>query len=180
MRETSSEPVLSERMESIRSNTTASCGRNGMNVSETLTALEDRNPIVFGLMFFNYDFENHADCGTVCNGWKNRPVAGVLTPASLAELMVKFLKSNTPDIAERNRSALVAIPNLVWSSNDGETGIVATRIRSEMGVRLPDAVQLASARVLATPTDGCFLTNDRHQRNGLDVDVFLREELLAK
>lgn len=80
------------------------------------------------------------------------------------------------EVAEA-RAALEAPPGLGILPVSADIAQEAARIRAATGVRLPDAVQLASA--IAAGADA-FLTNDRRlQRPGTGIEVMVLDDLAA-
>ena len=100
---------------------------------------------------------------------------GVATPITMAELLVKPLKENRPDIATRYRNALASMPNLRLSEIDPMLGCIAGALRAKYNLPLPDMLQLATAALSARPT---LITNDTALKRVEDAEVFLLEDLI--
>jgi predicted nucleic acid-binding protein len=64
---------------------------------------------------------------------------------TLAELMVGRLKSGGRDDAENARSALASWPGLTLVAVDEAVAALAATVRTGSGLKLPDAIQVATA-----------------------------------
>jgi len=82
-------------------------------------------------------------------------VALAVTTITIAEVMVGPLKAGEEALARRYRAALEALRVVDLSGDIAES---AARLRGQYGLRLPDAIQLASA--LAINADA-LVTHDR-------------------
>jgi predicted nucleic acid-binding protein len=79
------------------------------------------------------------------------------TVVTLAEVLVGAFVGGRPDIADRYRDILLAAPQLTLAALTPDIAERAARLRADYRLKLPDAIQLASA--LATGASH-FLTND--------------------
>jgi len=82
----------------------------------------------------------------------------VTSTLSISELLVRPYAEKRPDRAAALRHALESLPGLSILAVTAEIADVAARLRSGSGLRLPDAIQLATARAGGAEA---FLTNDR-------------------
>lgn len=141
--------------------------------------LRGREGVVLDTMLFVYFFEDTsrlADaCGTLFESMAGGLFEGVATPITMAELLVKPLKENRPDIATRYRNALASMPNLRLSEIDPMLGCIAGALRAKYNLPLPDMLQLATAALSARPT---LITNDTALKRVEDAEVFLLEDLI--
>lgn len=98
-----------------------------------------------------------------------------IAAASLAEVLVKPLRSNRHDLVLRYREVLLGTPFLRVLAIDERIAAHAARIRARHSFRLPDAVWLAAAEIGGAEI---FVTNDRGLRSFVDVPVVvLRDHL---
>ena len=129
-----------------------------MNLAERIpdhaTVLVDTNPIVYVL-------EGHplaARFEGVFADVEAGRIAALITPVTLAEVVSGPLKSGKDALAERYRRAITSAPGWCLRSTDAEIAMLAARLRVRHRLKLPDAIQLATA-----VHEGCFalLSHDR-------------------
>ena len=82
----------------------------------------------------------------------------VISTVTLTEILTGPLRAGDEELADRYRSTLTSLPT--WRAVDLSPAIAhrAARIRARSGLRLPDAVQLATALETASVA---FVTHDR-------------------
>ena len=143
--------------------------------------LAGRTGVVLDTMVFIYLLEDIAPYADLCQGLLQEVANGsfqaALSPITAAELLVKPLKEQRPDIADRYRAALRSLPNLVLTSLDVETGFMAAALRAKYGLPLPDMMQVALALQYPRPT---LVTNDRALKKIEEVEVVLLDDLAKK
>ena len=104
--------------------------------------LMDSAPIIYFL-------ENHPELGPRFAGIFERAEAGdyelVISTTSLAEVLTGPLRHGNERLANEYRTALTAPPAWLVVSLTPEIAHRAARIRARTRLRLPDAVQLATA-----------------------------------
>ncbi len=73
------------------------------------------------------------------------------------------------------RTLLTKSPHFTLVTIDADVAETAARLRSQYGLRTPDALQISAAL-----TAGCqaFLTNDKNLRKVTDLRVLVVDELL--
>ena len=93
---------------------------------------------------------------------------------TLAELLVKPFQDNDAETEQRCRAALQERGGLTVVPIDLNVLVESARLRASAGLKLPDAIHVASAL-----TAGCevFLTNDRRLRGAPGLDVLLLSEV---
>jgi len=70
---------------------------------------------------------------------------GIVTPVTLAEVIAGPLRHGQYGLAERYRALLTAGPRFTLRALDADLAVLAARLRIEHRLRLPDAIQLATA-----------------------------------
>lgn len=95
-------------------------------------------------------------------------VEAFVTPITLAEVLVGPLKAGNEVIAERYRAVLTAGPGWTLQALDADISVLAARLRAKHRLKLPDAIQLATA--IHT---GCYalVTHDRDFSGIADLPI---------
>ena len=94
---------------------------------------------------------------------------GVITPITVAELLVKPLETGRTDIADAYQSAMRHMPGVELIALDVETGVLAGALRAQYGLPLPDMMQAAAAMRYANPI---ILTQDARLGKLEDLKVY--------
>lgn len=124
-----------------------------------------------------YLFEDHPDFGSVAEFVLDQIACGafrgLITPVTLAELLVKPLQNQRTDIADRYRRAVRHMRGVDLVSMDPETGMLAGALRAQYGLPLPDMMQAAFA--MRTP-EPILLTQDARLQQIQDLRVYTLDE----
>jgi predicted nucleic acid-binding protein len=124
-----------------------------------------------------YLFEDHPVFGAVAEYVFERMAAGVfaglLTPVTVAELLVKPLREGRVDVADRYRRAIRHMGGVSLVSLDAETAVLAGALRAQDGLPLPDMFQVAVAMRQAAPA---ILTQDAQIRAVEDLAVYTLDD----
>ena len=135
---------------------------------------------VLDTMLLIYLFEDApayaALCERIFEAVRRGDFQGIITPITLAEIIVKPLRANRPDIADRYRAVLSSFPNLSTCSITPETAIMAGALRGKYEHPLPDLFQIACAM----EHNAALLTNDRALRKITETPLFLLDSELFK
>lgn len=100
----------------------------------------------------------------------------VFSTVGLAEVLTGVARRFPGESLEPYEVALAGLPGLAILPVDRDVARTAARIRGRFGLRLPDAIHVATAVVAGA---GAFLTNDRELvRDGLDVPVLVLDDLV--
>ena len=125
-----------------------------------------------------YLFEDHPRLARACERLVGEmgagAFAGVVTPITLSELLVKPLRMGRPDVADRYRMALRTTVGLTLRPLDAEAGWVAGALRAKYGLPLPDMFQAAAA--MREPA-ACLVTDDKDLRKVTEIQVILVDDL---
>lgn len=147
---------------------------------KTLAAALGKGPVVLDTMFWIYLFEDDPRHGELCQKVARMASAGqfqaVVTPITIAELLVKPVANHRPDIADRYRGILESLDFVVRVPITFETGCLAGALRAKYGLPLPDMIQVACALAASDPV---LLTNDRTLRRVTEARIVLLDELRA-
>lgn len=132
--------------------------------------MKSRHPFktaVLDTMRFTYLFEDAlahaARCERIFEALRRGEFQGIITPITLAEVIVKPLRMNRPDIADRYRAALASFPNLSTCPITPATAAMAGALRGKYEHPLPDLFQVACAM----EHNAALLTNDKALRKSL-------------
>ena len=102
---------------------------------------------------------------------------GVSSYVTLLELLVKPLREDRADLAQRYRDALVGQRHFRLVGVGRSVAEEAARIRATHGFRVPDAIQLATA---ALEHADVFLTNDDALRSFPDLAVVVLQDHVGR
>jgi predicted nucleic acid-binding protein len=72
-------------------------------------------------------------------------ISALVTPVTLAEVVSGPLRAGKEALAQRSRSALTDAPGWSLRALDAEIAVLAARLRLRHRLKLPDAIQLATA-----------------------------------
>lgn len=141
-------------------------------------ALQGARHAVIDTMVFIYYFEDHVEhadrADAVIRHARNDLFEAVVTPVTAAELLVKPLQAERPDIADQYRSAITHLDNTSRSDISWNTGCMAGALRARYGLPLPDMFQVA----FALEKGSCALiTNDRALRRVDEIPIVLLDDL---
>jgi len=146
---------------------------------KTLISALGTGGVVLDTMFWIYLFEDDPRYGAICQeiatGFSARRFRAVVTPVTMAELLVKPIKQNRPDVADRYRNVLENLEPVERMPVTFETGCLAGAMRAKYGLPLPDMIQAACA---LTASDPVLLTNDKALRRVTELRVLLLDEFL--
>jgi predicted nucleic acid-binding protein len=124
------------------------------SIPDHATLLVDTNPIVYVL-------EGHplaARFESVFADIDAGRIHALVTPVTLAEVVSGPLNAGKGALAERYRSAITNAPGWRLRPIDAEIAMLAARLRVRNRLKMPDAIQLATA-----VHEGCYalLSHDR-------------------
>jgi predicted nucleic acid-binding protein len=103
---------------------------------------------------------------------RNMAVTSVVT---LIEVLTKPIQDGKSDLAKQFRVYLTGSKNLELMSVTQEIGEQAAHLRAKYRLRIPDAIQVATALVSGS---SILLTNDRSLKKVLEVGVLIMEDVI--
>jgi len=134
---------------------------------------------VIDTMVLIYLFEDHEEYAPACerlmHSIERGSLQAVVTPITMAELVVRPLHQGRTDIANAYRAALEGHPGISLEAIDGQVGWMAGALRAKYGLPLPDMIQVAMAMRAEKPA---LVTNDRALARVEEADICLLDELL--
>jgi predicted nucleic acid-binding protein len=110
-------------------------------IPDNATVLFDTNPIIYVLEGHPLATRFEAIFADVETG----RIQALVTPITLAEVVSGPLRSGKEALAQRYRSTLTNAPGWTLRPFDADIAVLAARLRLRRGLRLPDAIQLATA-----------------------------------
>jgi len=110
-------------------------------IPDGAAVLVDTNPIIYVL-------EGHARAArfrSIFEAIDTGRIHGVVTPITIAEIVSGPLKAGNDALAERYRHTLSQSPSWTVRDIDTDIAVLAARLRLRHKLKLPDAIQLATA-----------------------------------
>jgi predicted nucleic acid-binding protein len=102
----------------------------------------------------------------------------VTSTLSFGELLVPMYRAGEPGDAAAFRAGIEALHGLTILAVTADVADLSAEIRGGTGLKLVDAVQIATARVAGA---SALLTNDRRiDRPGVGIDVLVLDDLLGR
>ncbi len=154
-----------------------------MGMSDSiLEKLSGRRRVVLDTMLFIYLFEDdgrYADIvERIFSFMFQEKFSGLISPVTLAELMVKPVQAGNIEIAEKYRNAVLSIPNAERLPINDEVAFLAGALRGKYRLPLPDILQAASAIYYSSgkPT---MISNDKALlKLAPELDVLILDKML--
>lgn len=139
----------------------------------TLVAV-DTSPFIYHLE----DTAPYSDLTEALFAWIARPGGRAVTSTlTLLEVLVGPYRARDEARVNEFYARLTTFPHLEWVPPSLEVADRAAGIRAAHGTRVPDAIQLATARVAGATL---FLTNDARLPSFDDVEVLMLDAFLPR
>ena len=133
-----------------------------MGVEAVGEALSRCRVLMLDTMVFSYHLSGHADytpvTSTILRAVESGAVAGLTTTITLAELLTRPAQERDRQALRDYELYLTNFPNLKLVPLDAAVAREAALVRAATGLRMPDAIQIAAARINGADT---IATNDR-------------------
>jgi len=100
----------------------------------------------------------------------------VTSTITMTELLVQPYRTLDQKRVDEIASLLSTYPALDWIAPDLEIADSAARIRAEFGLKIPDAIQLATAMSVAATG---IVTNDEAFKRVREVDALMLDDVLS-
>jgi predicted nucleic acid-binding protein len=110
-------------------------------IPDNATVLLDTNPIIYVLDGHPLSSRFEPIFADVEAG----RISALVTPVTLAEVVSGPLRAGKEALAQRYRSALTDAPGWSLRALDADIAVLAARLRLRHRLKLPDAIQLATA-----------------------------------
>jgi len=118
--------------------------------------------LMLDTMVFSYHMSGHQSytplTSTILRAVESGAVAGLTTTITLAELLTRPAQEKDPQALRDYELYLTNFPNLKLVPLDAAVAREAALVRAATGLRMPDAIQVAAARINEADT---IVTNDR-------------------
>jgi predicted nucleic acid-binding protein len=119
-------------------------------------------PVLLDTMVFSYQLANHARYAPLTNAVleavESGEVGGLTTTVTLAEILTVPAKAGSKRAMQDYEIYITQFPNLTVIPLDNALARETALVRAKTGLRTPDAVQVAAARLAGA---GAIVTNDR-------------------
>jgi predicted nucleic acid-binding protein len=134
------------------------------SIPDGATVLVDTNPVIYVLAGHRLGAQFEELFADIANG----RISALTTPITLAEVVAGPLSAGNESLAARYQAALTSGPGWRLREIDAEIAVLASRLRIQHRLRLPDALQLATAVY-----ENCFavITHDRDFRRVREMRV---------
>ena len=130
---------------------------------DSLRQILDGYPLVFlDTMVFSYQLANHPRyaplTSVVLKAVESGQIAGLTSTVTLAEILTLPAKAGDQQAMQDYELYLTRFPNLMVVTLDTALARETARVRAATGLRTPDAIQVATARLARADA---IVTNDR-------------------
>jgi len=106
---------------------------------------------------------------------EKRENSAVTSTLSMTELLVPAYRTGDQRLMKTYYGLLKTYPNLTWIPPELDVAAVATRLRADYRLKIPDAIQAATA---VHAKASAFMTNDPVFQRVHELDVLVLGELL--
>jgi predicted nucleic acid-binding protein len=147
-----------------------------MGINESISG----SKIYLDTNIFIYALEGYPEYESILTSLFNQIDNGTYTAVSseltLAEVLIKPLMDNNPNLQQTYTEILQSSDSLTLANIDRHILIEAAMIRaSSNAIHLPDAIHLATAKLYQC---SCFITNDKRLRNNQPFQVIIISDFL--
>jgi predicted nucleic acid-binding protein len=130
-------------------------------------------------MLFIYHFEDHLRYAPVTNvlfeSWESGTNKGITSVITLLEILVKPRRDQNWEAVRDYKDLMLTFPNLQLVPLESECADLASDLRARYGIRIPDAIQVASALFHSATA---FVTNDDQLKQISELEIFLLDDFL--
>jgi predicted nucleic acid-binding protein len=135
--------------------------------------------VVIDTNVFIYLYEDHAEFAGIAEFIVNEAeagsFAGLITPITISEIVVKPYAMQRPDLADISVRALRSYRNIHCIDIDAKTAQMAGALRAKYRRPLPDMYQAAIA--LTTPCP-ILITNDKLLKNITEIQIYTMQDFI--
>lgn len=140
--------------------------------------LRERKHYGIDTMCFVYHFEGNPAYSTFTRALfsllETGEIKGTTSVLTLTEVLVKPLQRGDEKAASDYSYILNNFPNLTMRDIDSTISEEAARLKAEYGIRIPDALQVATS---ITEGAEAFITNDHDLKRIRDHDIILIKDM---
>ena len=133
-----------------------------MSIDDLRRDLAAHTSVLLDTMVFSYQLANHARYAPLTNAVleavESGEVGGLTTTVTLAEILTVPAKAGSKQAMQDYEIYVTRFPHLTVMPLDNALARETALVRAETGLRTPDAVQVAAARLAGA---GAIVTNDR-------------------
>lgn len=131
----------------------------------------DTAPLIY---FIESSSEHQSFLRQIFEGIANGQIPLSTSVLTLMEVLVQPLKKGRADLAEQYERILTSTPNFAVHEIDATIVRTASRLRAELNLTTPDAIQVATAMERGAEF---LLTNDKGLKRVKGIDVLVLSEV---
>lgn len=135
-------------------------------IKKLLQKISTEATVGFDSCFFIYQFQNHPKytslCAAITDLLEKGEIEGTTSSIAISEILVRPLKLNLTEVVFLLDQTLQEIPHLTIVPVDYPVAKIAAQVRARYGLRLPDALHVASAFFSGAKI---FITNDQRLKS---------------
>src|SRR3990167_151799 len=140
-----------------------------------MSGIVNNNLVALDSNIFIYNLEGNSEFVKFTDSIFKKLLANKLKAVtSIVSLIEIYSFQKTSNVAKQLTEDLFSTPNLEVFDVNQEIAVEAAKIRREYGFRLPDAIQLATAKCAKTEI---FITNDQKLKKFKLLKVILLKEV---
>ena len=136
-----------------------------MGLADLRQALQGHHLLALDTMVFSYHMAQHPRYSpltrVILEAIESGHVEGLITTITLAEVLTRPAQANDRQAMQDYELYLTHFPHLRLVPLDTDLARETARVRAETGLRVPDAVQVAAARLHGA---SALVSNDRRWR----------------
>ncbi|KKQ36946.1 MAG: PilT protein-like protein [Candidatus Levybacteria bacterium GW2011_GWC2_37_7] len=140
-----------------------------------MSGIVNNNLVALDSNIFIYNLEGNSEFVKFTDSIFKKLLANKLKAVTSIVSLIEILSfQKTSNVAKQLTEDLFSTPNLEVFDVNQEIAVEAAKIRREYGFRLPDAIQLATAKCAKTEI---FITNDQKLKKFKLLKVILLKEV---
>lgn len=150
-----------------------------MGTEKITKALHQYEVVGIDTMAFIYHFEGNPKylpfTNSLFSSIENGKLKGFASIIALLEVLVRPKKEKQEELANKYKFVLTTFPNLKLATIDLPIVEKAAELRANFNLRVPDAIQIATAIVNHAEA---FITNDKKIKRISEIDILIIREII--
>jgi predicted nucleic acid-binding protein len=152
----------------------------GTQTREIADSLVDYELVGLDTMCFIYHFEANPKyipfTNTLFEMIENEALKAITSTLTLAEILVKPIKQGNLVARDDYKYTLINFPNLILCEISADIAEEAAHLKARYGIRLPDALQLATSIYQRAQA---FITNDQSLKKVRETEVLIIDDFVV-